>query len=180
MTPIRLIKQMFPFEKHYLLTWLFSVVVRSISISNIICIAALQQEGTQTTVSSAPLRIPSTAVQTCWYVLPPTWMCVLRDSSIPHNPPFFPPPLLWIPPSCSLFFSPDSGQRDSCCVMRVIVLILPFSQHFNLFMLLPNLYWAIICILYMITFPLPVVWQLWGLHSHAGLRNTCSYFDTDL
>lgn len=81
----------------------------------------------------------------------------------------------------SVFFSPDSGQRDGCCVMSVIALILPFSQHFNLFMLLPNLYWAIICILYMITFPLPVVWQLWGLRSHAGLRNTCCcYSDTDL
>lgn len=30
-------------------------------------------------------------------------------------------------------------------------------------MLLPNLYWAIICILYMITFPLAAVGQLWGL-----------------
>lgn len=80
-----------------------------------------------------------------------------------------------------VFFSPDSGQRDGCCVMSVIALILPFSQHFNLFMLLPNLYWAIICILYMITFPLPVVWQLWGLHPHAGLCNTrCCYFDSNL
>lgn len=77
----------------------------------------------------------------------------------------------------SLFFSPDSGQRDGCCVMSVIALILPFSQHFNLFMLLPNLYWAIICILYMITFPLPAVWQLWGSCCHAGLCNTCCYVD---
>lgn len=53
--------------------------------------------------------------------------------------------------------------------MSVIVLILPFSQHFNLFMLLPNLYWAIICILYMIIFPLPVVLgQLQGLLYHAS------------
>ena len=52
-------------------------------------------------------------------------------------------------------------QCYGCCVMSVIALILPFSQCFNLFMLLPNLYWGggvagagIICILYMITFPL--------------------------
>lgn len=59
--------------------------------------------------------------------------------------------------------SPGSGQRDGCRVMSVIALILPFSQHFNLFMLLPNLYWPIICILYMITFPLPRVWAIMGL-----------------
>lgn len=62
-----------------------------------------------------------------------------------------------------VFLSPDSGQGDGCCVMSVIALILLFSQHFNSFMLLPNLYWAIICILYMITFPLPVVLAIMGL-----------------
>lgn len=131
----------------------------------VVFIAALQQEGVpQRLCLFAPLRIPPTAVQTCCYFLPPTcWMCALRDSSIPRNPAFsllhffMDSPFLF-----SVFFSPDSGQRDGCCVMSVIALILPFSQHFNLFMLLPNLYWAIICILYMITFPLPVVWQLWG------------------
>ena len=139
------------------------------------------------TVSLPPLGIPPTAVQTRCYFLTPRWMCALRDSSIPHNPPFYfslfsllhatfmDSPFLF-----SVFFSPDSGQRDGCCVISVIALILPFSQHFNLFMLLPNLYWAIICILYMITFPLPVVWQLWGLRSHAGWCKTCRYFDADL
>ena len=33
-------------------------------------------------------------------------------------------------------------QCYGCCVMSVIALILPFSQCFNLFMLLPNLYWG--------------------------------------
>lgn len=51
-------------------------------------------------------------------------------------------------PLFSLLLSPVPGQRDGCCVMSVIVLILPFSQHFNSFMLLPNFYWLIIWILY--------------------------------
>lgn len=115
---------------------------------------------------------PTTAVQTCCYFLPQTWMCALRDSNIPHSPPFFPSSTFM--DSAFLFsasFSPGLGQRDGCCVMSVIVLILPFSQYFNLFMLLPNLYWVIICILYMIMFPLPVVTQLWGLYFHATLCN---------
>lgn len=84
--------------------------------------------------------------------------------------------------SAFLFFlllSPVSGQRDGCCVMSVIVLILLFSQRFNSFMLLPNFYWLIICILCMITFPLPGLCQLWGLHFHAGWCSTW-YFDSTL
>jgi hypothetical protein len=78
------------------------------------------------------------------------------------------PPGLYKP---GVFQTSQSGQKDGCCVMSVIAAILPFSQRFNFFMLLPNLNWDIICILYMITFPLSVIWQ-WGLHTHVGLHNT--------
>lgn len=163
-TPVWLVKRMFPIKKHYLLTWCFSFVFSAITYIELF----YSSPAAIGSLSPAPLMIPPTAVQTRCYFLPPYWMYALKDSNIPHNPPFF-------------FFSPFStfmdfaflysGQRDGCCVMSVIALILPFSQHFNLFMLLPNLNWAIICILYMITFPLAVVWQLWGLCFHAGLCN---------
>ena len=130
---------------------------------------ALQPEGALPQLCL--LLIP--AVQTCHYFLLRTWMCALKDSGIPCGPPFPSSTFMDCTFLFSLFLSPDSGQRDGYCVMSVIVLILLFSQHFNLFMLLPNLYWAIICILYMIAFPLPVIWQLWGLHSHVGLCKTC-------
>jgi len=120
---------------------------------------------------SLRLWIPPTAVQTCCYLLPTTWMCALRDSSIPHGPPFFLLLLLLhlfllesaFPfPRRFLGLRLRSAERDGCCVMSVIALILPFSQRCNFFMLLPNLYGAIICILCMITFPLPAVWQSRG------------------
>lgn len=143
-------------------------------ITYITFIAALQQEGVLPRLClQVRLRIPPTAVQTCClFSASDLDVCIKRfqhssQSSLFPSSTFMDSAFLF-----SVFFSPDSGQRDGCCVMSVIALILPFSQHFNLFMLLPNLYWAIICILYMITFPLPVVWQLWGLHSHAGLCNT--------
>lgn len=60
--------------------------------------------------------------------------------------------------------------------MSVIVLILPFSQHFNSFMLLLNFYWLIICILYMMTFPLPIM----GLALSCWLLVTCWYLDSTL
>lgn len=80
----------------------------------------------------------------------------------------------------SLLRSPVPGQRDGCCVISVIVLILPFSERAHLCVLLPNVYWLIICILYMITSPLPAVGQLWGSHFPAGCRRTCCYFDSTL
>lgn len=49
--------------------------------------------------------------------------------------------------------------------MSVIALILPFSQRFNLFMLLPNLYWAKMCILYVIRF----LFQWFGKHEALTL-----------
>lgn len=70
------------------------------------------------------------------------------------------------------FFSLESAPRDGCCATSVIALILPFSQHLHLLMLLPNLYWAITCILYMIAFPLPAVLgregELLGWHPRAA------------
>lgn len=56
----------------------------------------------------------------------------------------FPPGLYkpTVPPVWSVFKTSQSGQKDGCCVMSVIAAILPFSQHFNFFMLLPNLNWT--------------------------------------
>ena len=164
---------MFPFKKHYLLTWHFAIVFGSITY--IVFIAGLQRGGVLPRLCL--FRSTQDSSDCCSDMLlfsaSDLDVCIKRflhssQSSYLPSSTFMDSAFLFL-----VFFSPDSGQGDGCCVMSVIALILPFSQHFNSFMLLPNLYWAIICILYMITFPLPVVWQLWGLHSHADLRNTC-------
>lgn len=151
-----------------------------------IFIAALQQGGRNCIV--APLVIPlNCCSDMLLFSASELDVSIMEFQHSSQSSLFFsrPPPFSTFMDSAFLFcvfFDPDSGQRDGCCVMSVIVLILPFSQHFNLFMLLPNLYWAIICILYMIIFPLPVVLgQLQGLLHHASLcNNCCCSFDMHL
>lgn len=67
---------------------IFSFDISPLCITYIVFRSPAARGSCTATVSLAPLSIPPTAVQTCSYFLPPSWMCALRDSSIPHNPAF--------------------------------------------------------------------------------------------
>lgn len=108
LTHIWLRKQIFPFKKKIII---FSLYISPLFYGISCFFSFYSSPAAIASVSLGPLRIPPTAVQTCCYFLRPTWMCALRDSSIPHNPPFS---LLHFYGLCLpvLFFSAQTQVRE--------------------------------------------------------------------